>query len=227
MPKMFRRQHHNDILKILQNLNGDLLEEAECFFGGGTAIVLDLDEYRESVDIDFLCSSKSGYRMLRQAVFGPQGLLGILRPNAEVEVIRDVQTDQYGIRAFVGTGDTKVKFEIVRESRIDLAGSMDDRYGVPVLDRNCMYAEKLLANADRWLDKAVLNRDLLDLLIMQSRWHPIPETAWQVAEEAYGETARKAYDSAMQRLRDQDWLQKCMEWMAIDLNLKDEILAQL
>ncbi|MEH0072719.1 nucleotidyl transferase AbiEii/AbiGii toxin family protein [Pannonibacter sp. Pt2-lr] len=52
-------------------------------FGGGTAIVLQLDEYRESVDIDFLCASQEGYRLIRQAVFGA-GLAGLIRPEAEI-----------------------------------------------------------------------------------------------------------------------------------------------
>lgn len=225
--KMFRRQHHKDILKVLQSLNGDLLRDAECFFGGGTAIVLDLDEYRESIDIDFLCSSKAGYRKLRQAVYGPQGMFGILSPYTEIKVLREVQADQYGIRSFVGIENTKIKFEIVRESRIDLVGKMDKRYGVPVLNRDCMYAEKLLANADRWSDKAVLSRDLIDLLIMQSRWQPIPQSAWEVAENAYGDTVRKAYDSAVEQLSNESWLLKCMDRMDMDLGLKDEIVAQL
>lgn len=33
---------------------------------------------------------------------------------------------------------------------------MGARLGVPVLTRDYLYAEKLLANADRWADKAVL-----------------------------------------------------------------------
>ncbi|MEO9632426.1 MAG: nucleotidyl transferase AbiEii/AbiGii toxin family protein [Sulfitobacter sp.] len=63
---MFQRKHHNDILNALRCLDGDLLLDAECYFGGGTAIVLNLGEYRESVDIDFLCASKEGYRKLRK-----------------------------------------------------------------------------------------------------------------------------------------------------------------
>ena len=61
---LFRRQHHNDILCALRCLNGSLLLDAECYFGGGTAIVLNIDEYRESVDIDFLCASQEGYTAL-------------------------------------------------------------------------------------------------------------------------------------------------------------------
>lgn len=39
--------------KILQALNSDLLLQAKCYFAGGTAIVLSLAEYRESIDVIF------------------------------------------------------------------------------------------------------------------------------------------------------------------------------
>ena len=45
-----------------------------------------------------------------------------------------------------------VKFEVVREDRIDLQGEAGMRFGVPMLSRADLYAEKLLANADRYLD---------------------------------------------------------------------------
>lgn len=226
-PDLFRRQHHNDILRALRSLNGELLLDAECYFGGGTAIVLNLGEYRESIDIDFLCASQNGYRKLRQALWGRSDLGGLLRPDAELKTLRDVQTDQYGIRTWVGIGAAAIKFEIVREARIELAGKMDERFGIPVLTRDCMYAEKLLANADRWADKSVLNRDLIDLAMMMARWQPIPQKAWDIAEGAYGDTARKAYDSAVKRLRNPEWLRKCMSDMAMDPELEGEILAQI
>lgn len=222
---LFQRKHHNDILNALRCLNGDFLFDAECYFGGGTAIVLNLGEYRESVDIDFLCASKEGYRKLRQALWGRSDITGLLLPDAELQTLRDVRADQYGIRTLIGVADVSIKFEIVREARIQLAGEMDERFGVPVLTRNCMYTEKLLANADRWADKAVLNRDILDLSMMISGWGPIPGEAWDIAEGAYGDTARKAYDKAIARIRDTDWLNKCMTDMDMDPDLEGEILA--
>lgn len=223
---LFRRQHHNDILTALQGLNGDLLRDMGCFFGGGTAIVLCLDEYRESVDIDFLCATQEGYRGLRQALWGHPALGDLLRPNARLQVLREVRADQYGIRTLIRVKDTTIKFEIIREAPIPLAGQMDDRFGVPVLSHDCMYAEKILANADRWADKSVLSRDLIDLSMMISRWGPIPANAWAIAERAYGSTARAAFDAAAQRIRDPAWLAECMRAMAMDPALAPEILAQ-
>lgn len=223
--ELFRRRHHNDILHVLRGLNGALLRDAECYFGGGTAIVLSLDEYRESVDIDFLCASQEGYRKLRQALWGRSDLAGYLRPGAELALLRDVRMDQYGIRTLIGVGDVAIKFEIVREARIGLTGEIDARYGVPVLSRDHMLAEKLLANADRWNDAAVLSRDILDLSMMMSRWGPIPDAAWAIAEGAYGDSVRKSFLKAVERIRNPDWLRKCMRDMAMDTALETEILA--
>ncbi|PYE82212.1 nucleotidyl transferase AbiEii/AbiGii toxin family protein [Pseudoroseicyclus aestuarii] len=222
---MFQRKHHNDILGVLRCLDGDLLQDAECYFGGGTAIVLKLGEYRESVDIYFLCASQEGYRKLRQALWGSSDLTGLLLPSAGIKTLRDVRTDQYGIRTLIGGTDVAIKFEIVREARIQLAGDMDDRFGVHVLTRDCLYAEKLLANADRWADKAVLSRDILDLSMMILRWGPIPDGAWDIAEGAYGDTARKAYDKAIARIRNPEWLRRCMAGMDMQPDLEGEVLA--
>lgn len=221
---MFKRNHHNAVLAALHELDADLFERAECYFGGGTAIVLQLDEYRESIDIDFLCASAKGYRELRQVIWGT-GLQGLLAKDSRMEAIRDVRTDQYGIRAALKIGDTVIKFEIVREARVELNGEMDPTLGVPVLDRDDMYTEKLLANADRWVDASVMNRDIIDLSMMINRWGPIPDAAWEAARGAYGDTVDDAYQKAVARIRSPEWLAKCMTAMSIDDALKDEILA--
>lgn len=49
---MFDRPHHQRIEKLLDCFNSELLLQAECYFGGGTAIVLSLGEYWESIDVD-------------------------------------------------------------------------------------------------------------------------------------------------------------------------------
>ncbi len=221
---MFDRPHHNAIAQVLKALDAELLLRAGAWFGGGTAIVLKLGEYRESVDIDFLCSSKEGYRLLREATFGGS-LDRVLAPGAGVTVLREVRSDQYGIRTQLEAARTRVKFEIVREARIDLSGEMDPRLGVPVLTRADMYCEKLLANADRYADKAVLSRDIIDLSMMISRWGPIPKIAWDKAEAAYGQTVRTAYDKAVEMISNPAWLRKCIEGMAIEETIGEEIIA--
>lgn len=221
---MFQNAHHNAILRALRDLDGDLFSRAECYFGGGTAITLALGEYRESVDMDFLCASREGYALLRKAIWGT-GLPGLLRAGATLGALRDLRTDQYGIRTILAVDDMPIRFEIVREARIDLGGAMNDDYGVPVLSRIDMYAEKLLANDDRWSDPSVMSRDIIDLSMMIARWGPIPEAAWAKAVAAYGGTVRASYAKAVERMRDPGHLGRCMAAMGMAPGLAGAILA--
>lgn len=129
------------------------------------------------------------------------------------------------IRTVLAVGETRIKFEIIREARIETAGTMNDDYGVPVLERVDMYAEKLLANADRWRDSAVMSRDVIDLSMMISRWGPIPDGAWDKVTDAYGRTARTSYTNAVDWIRDPAHLAVCMKSMQMDAGLADEIQA--
>ena len=51
---IFEREAHRVVLAVLEALRADVLLACKFLFGGGTRIVLELDEYRESKDIDFL-----------------------------------------------------------------------------------------------------------------------------------------------------------------------------
>jgi len=115
---LFKRKHHQVIADILRQINGDLLRDHHCYFGGGTAIALSQDEYRESVDIDFLISDKEHYRELRNLLTDSQGIYAIAKNGAKLILARDIKADQYGIRSVIQSGDVRVKFEIVLEGRI-------------------------------------------------------------------------------------------------------------
>ena len=221
----FKRDHHKAILNVLRSLDGNRLFRSHCYFGGGTAIALDLGEYRESVDIDFLCADQDGYRALRTAIAGQPNLNAMLRPGAQLECLRDVRADQYGIRTVVRSQGVNIKFEIVREARIGLQGDLDARYGVPVLSRPFMYAEKLMANSDRWYAPDVASRDILDLSVMILRWGQIPTEAWDIAEAAYGDKVREDYEKAIDKIRHPAYLQDCAEKMQISSDLVEEILS--
>jgi hypothetical protein len=162
--------------------------------------------------------------MLRDAIWG-KGIGGLVRPNSSISTLRDVRADQYGIRTILKVRDMHIKFEIIKEARIPLQGTFDERFGLPVLNREDMYAEKLLANADRWNDKSVLSRDLVDLSVMILRWGDIPLSAWERARSAYGQTVDDAYRLAIAQAKNTDWLQTCMEKMDIDPQLAAEIKA--
>ena len=53
---MFFRPHQQQIAKVLELLDADLLKQHNCLFAWDTAIALRYGEYRESVDMDFLVS---------------------------------------------------------------------------------------------------------------------------------------------------------------------------
>jgi hypothetical protein len=221
---MFERDHHNRIQSLLSALNTDFLAENMCFFGGGTAIVLALDEYRESVDIDFLCASQEGYRELRNTINNAS--LGAIF-SQPVDLVRDVRADRYGIRTFLRVDDVPVKFEIVSEGRIQINGELDPRTGVPTLSRLDMYAEKLLANADRYRDKSVASRDIIDLAMMVGHWGKVPAAAWDKVRQAYGASADRAYQDALEMVSDRAYLAQCLAKMHMAADLVDTIPAVL
>ena len=60
-----RRPQHRAVAAVLHALDRRFLDEAHCYFGGGTCVSLLLDEFRLSRDVDFLCSDRDGIRRLR------------------------------------------------------------------------------------------------------------------------------------------------------------------
>lgn len=221
---MFSRPHHQRILKLLSSLDAALLRQSECYFGGGTAIVMLLGEYRESLDIDFLCSSVEGYRAIRNVVFD-KGLSGLFKES--VKELREVRSDQYGIRSVLEVDGIAVTFEIVREGRIDLAEG--DKMNLPVqtLSRVDLFAEKILANADRFNDEAVASRDLIDLAMMSEFWNGIPQEAWDKAKKAYGESAVQAFAKGINFLSRPKYFESCCEKLKLDAIGKALILPAL
>ena len=207
---MFRRPSHRRAACILQALDANFLAACRCYFGGGTRIVLELGEYRESADIDFLCSDADGYRALREAVTAAS-LGPLLR--APLALVRDVRSDQYGIRTFIDPGGRQapLKFEIVREARIALTGRTVPVLGVPALDHTTCVAEKLLANADRGLDRSTLSRDLIDLAAMAKCWPGAFAVATRRAEAAYGGAIRRGLAAAAALfVSDRAYAERCL-----------------
>ncbi|CAN1210849.1 Nucleotidyl transferase AbiEii/AbiGii toxin family protein [Tumidithrix helvetica PCC 7403] len=190
---MFERPIHQSIFKILGSLNVANLEAHHAYFGGGTLISLLLNEYRLSKDIDFMCPFGEGYRGLRQAV-NQFGYDALFQDRTQIKLPREIQCNQYGIRFPVEVDGTIIKFEIVAEGRITFEPpSHYDWLPVACLSLVDCFAEKLLANADRWLDTSVESRDLIDLAMLCQHF-PLPQAAIQKAESAYPviEPLRKA-----------------------------------
>jgi hypothetical protein len=210
----FARPAHRKVAALLAMLDCRFLEDANCFFGGGTRIVLELGEYRESRDIDFLCADRDGYRLLRETV--TEASLGQVFSTPPT-LAREVRSDQYGIRTFIAVDGTKLKFEIIRESRIDIEG--DTIAGVPVacLTRRHCFAEKFLANADRGHDTSTLSRDVVDLAFMTAGWpKKDAEAGFVMATAAYGDAIGRTLAATVDRMRkDLSHRRRCLDGLAV------------
>ena len=217
---MFERPHHQRIAHVLSALDGSVLAQNACWFGGGTCIALKFGEYRESVDIDFLVSDPAGYRELRQLLTGLDGLAPITRQGAmPLELLREVRADQYGIRTQLRMDGQAIKFEIVREARILFQNPelQDQICGVSTLTLLDLAASKMLANSDRQADDGVFSRDIIDLAMMNLRLPQLRE-ALKKATEAYGTSISRDLGKAIDRMQNrQDWLDRCMAVMAINI----------
>jgi len=204
---------------VLQAFDERALRRCRCLFGGGTQIALELDEFRESRDIDFLCSDATGYAELRSLARsgGVEGLL----PRAAGEGLvlpREIRADQYGVRFPVVAGDWTFKIEMIREGRIAL-GPGQTLAGCPVevLAREDIVAEKLLANSDRGADRGSLARDVIDLAALRHRYGPIPPGVWAKAEGAYGALVREDLRQAITLfLGNLEFQRRCFEGLRIE-----------
>ncbi len=215
---MFERQWHQDVLRILGAMDVERLTLNGFLFAGGTRLVLELQEFRESLDVDFLCSDPSGYGELR-ALARSRGYLSLFPASEDAGLTfpRDMRIDQYGIRFPVACNGVTIKVELIREGRIDLgAGTRPSWSPVDCLCISDCFAIKLLANSDRWPDRQVLARDLIDLAALREAFGPIPEEAWFKAEEAYqaavAEDMRKALALFTEDLKFQ---RRCFEGLRI------------
>jgi len=212
----YRRPAHNLVRTILRNLDADVLECNACYFGGGTRSVIELGEYRESKDIDFLCGDNAGYRALREIV-SEHGLRGLFR--RPMAMRREAIMDMYGIRAIIDVDGEPMKFEIVFEARLKQLLADDVKCnGVSQLSRETAFAEKFLANTDRGNDQSTLSRDVIDLAYMMMHWDvALARSGLMQAEFTYGTDVRKKLDLAVGRLQiDKAWRQKCERGLGLD-----------
>jgi hypothetical protein len=216
MPE-YRRPLHRRIAHLLSLVDGQFLEQAQCFFGGGTQLVMAHGEFRESRDIDFLVSSQAGLRMLRQTV-NERSLGRIFR--GEILLEREVRTERDAIRTFIKEKPAAepIKFEIVLEGRIELRGLMDPALGVPTLELPAAIAEKLLANADRGRAKEHRSRDVIDLAFLSLEAEEAQFlSGYDIAQAAYGEVIVRELDEVLKMLSlDAKYRAQCTDDLLIE-----------
>lgn len=214
---MFKREHHLRIASVLQSLDSKLLYKNFSYFGGGTAIVLSRNEYRESADIDLMCSELSGYRTLRENITA-KGVNFLARPGAELHHSRDIRTDQYGIRTFLEVGGVQIKFEIVFEGRIsfDQPSKKDRISGIATLNDIDLAASKLLAHSDRGRDRTTFCRDLIDLAMLDLD-EKVFKAALNKSKEAYGGSVEIDLNFGIEQLqKNPNRLDECMDALKIE-----------
>ncbi|MFT3662572.1 MAG: nucleotidyl transferase AbiEii/AbiGii toxin family protein [Gordonia sp. (in: high G+C Gram-positive bacteria)] len=225
MSSLYERAHHRRIESVLRALNAGLLTSHECYFGGGTAIALMHGEYRESNDVDFLVSARSGYRELRQAVRAA-GLNALT--DVPLTIAREATADQYGIRGAFEVDGTPIKFEIVSEGRMELERPGPDRTvaGITTLSPLDTVASKLLANDDRWADRRVYSRDVIDLAML-APGADLLHAGLRKAETAYGSTVlRTLHDAVDLVVGNDDHRDRCRTALQMDVP-DDELVARL
>lgn len=191
----FQVQHHQIIESALKNFNADFLAENHILFGGGTRIALEIDEYRESVDIDFLCPTRESYRAVRQQVTNAS--LGALVLN-EFKYAREIQADRYAVRTVIIVQDTKIKLEFVSFNEYQLTTESNPLFPVPSLSKESCFVTKLLANADRATNYPF--KDIYDLLAMCHAWGEIPPQAWHIAESFYADDVARKLVMALEHI---------------------------
>lgn len=210
----FKLDHHNQILTILECLDSEVLKKGSAYFGGGTLLALDFEEYRWSKDVDFIAPvGTSGYKYLRTVIFDG-GYEALFRDLSRIKVGRGT-TDQYGIRMVVLVDDVPIKTEIIAEARFQLD---PPRYvewaSVPCLSFNDCFTSKLLSNSDRYMDDSIEARDLIDLAILRVR-SPIPQKSIEKAEAA-NEVIRPLKEAIKRFQAKPDYRAKCFLSLKID-----------
>jgi hypothetical protein len=84
------------------------------------------------------------------------------------------------------------------------------RSDIATLTRLDLAASKLLANADRWADRAVFSRDLIDLAMMQPTASTL-QNAISTASRAYDDSIITCLNAAIANLRENPRrLDECM-----------------
>lgn len=175
-----RHLSHQLILKTLDHFNTKYLKQHNILFGGGTRIALELNEFRESIDIDFLCPDKESFRAVRQQV--EENSLGKLLDN-DFSFIK-LRTDRDAVRSLIRVDGIVIKLEFVLFSDYQLQVDQNFPFVVPAIDHSSCFLTKLLANADRYNNAPY--KDIFDILAMTDHWGSVPHEVWKHADQHYG-----------------------------------------
>ena len=198
----FTRPHHQEISIILDQFDSDYLRQNNILFGGGTRIALELNEFRESVDIDLFCIGQASYRAARSEVTNTSfGKLFKPGCNPERHANKDIRADRDAIRALLAGTHSRIKLEIINFSNSELLpGEKNPLFPIDCVSKEGCFASKLTANADRYLNH---HKDIIDLCMMRKSWGNITCRSWEIAFKEYGRsTILSSLKSSLERIKD-------------------------
>lgn len=186
MTNKFLSDHHNAIQAVLEKLNPAFFENNNIMFGGGTRIALELNEYRESIDIDFICPNTASYRAIRSQVTTASLGDAITVP---LTLVREIRSDRYGVRTVVQEQGINIKLEFVSFDDYKLSKMDNSLFPVPCLDHDSCFITKLLAHSDR--GESADKKDFIDLMVMVHHWGVPSTKVWVEVERHYGDRPKQ------------------------------------
>jgi len=231
LPEMqgYKRAHHQLIEEILTSLNPISLQQKGLLFCGGTRISLEHDEYRESLDIDFVPCDHTAFSSLRKAVFENQLENIFFKDDGLLSIESDIRSDRYGVRLLLSHKSdpaTKVKFEIFSEDRMvfdmtrhEVFTGSHNNLKIATTNMHEQWVAKILAHVDRGDDPSNLNKDLLDITFMTHQSGFLPADTLIRANEIYSDAGEKLLNG-IQKLDD-----KALTYYQKILKISDDHLA--
>lgn len=209
---MLSTGHHRSLRALIACLDASYLTANDCFVSGAAPIVLSLGEYRPVDGLELTCFGLNGYKNIREAV--SETSLGTVF-QAPMALARTVRTDRFGIHTFVLDELKPIRFDIFKEHRFHQ--DPGERMGAfPVLSKNDLFVERLLANADRPLRARKISPAMVDLAMMVASWGSIPDAAWDKARRAYGSSVTEAYMAQGRMLRDAEIRSQCVQDLSLE-----------
>jgi len=223
-PNEYKVHHHQILCSALEQFNADFLLENRIAFGGGTRIALELSEYRESVDIDFLCPDKHSYRAVREQVMS--NTFGSL-VRRDFSYPREIMFGRDKVYTVIDFNNTLIKVEILNCDSYDLQVETGSLFPVPYLSRESCFYTKLLANADR--AKMPPYKDIIDLLMMYRCWGDIPESSLDKARCHYGDIALKSLISSLEHIQSHRklYVDNAVTNLLVDRTLADDLFSDV
>lgn len=173
----FRFPLHNSALRLIHgHLNLELIESCNLYFGGGTLCSMRYGEYRESVDIDFLCSDHEKMRNLNINY----------EKISDLPKARDSDFMRDSVRLWLKFEEQIFKVEFVKEYRIPLQA---ERFqGILSLTPTSLLACKLMANVDRGAPSSYQHlKDMVDITAVYMDSPNLLKPAWDIAHGYYKE----------------------------------------